>query len=481
MWKVQIYPTLLALACLISSKGYSQFITEGSPGSLDQQSVADTVMNKPFVIKDIIITGNKKTRPYIIERELLFKRGDSVNLSELVKQFDRSKELLLNTALFHEVVVSLQKFQGYDIYVAIDVKERWYIFPIPYFKPIDRNLSEWIKQGFGIDRVNYGFKFSYYNFTGRNDKLKLWLITGYTKQIQFQYDLPYVDKALKHGVRFNFSYSTNKEVNYATSDDQQQFYEDSASDKVLSKMYNGSIELTFRPYIKTRNTFRISYNYQSVDSAIVKLNPGYFNNNSTEVSFPELAYKVEYFNVDYNPYPQKGFMGEASIIKRGFSKEMNMWQLGYRVNQNVKLSPKASYSVQSNGLLRFPFDQPYINLRMFGYGDFYLRGLEKYVIDGVAGFLVKNTLRREVLAFNINSPFNTSIQKIPFQFFAKTYVDAGYAYNKISDGNYLENRMMYTAGFGIDMKTIYDVILRFEYSFNQKGENGFFFHVKNDF
>jgi len=40
---------------------------------------------------------------------------------------------------------------------------------------------------------------------------------------------------------------------------------------------------------------------------------------------------------------------------------------------------------------------------------------------------------------------------------------------------------MYTGGFGIDMKTIYDIILRFEYSFNQKGESGFFFHVKNDF
>ena len=81
--------------------------------------------------------------------------------------------------------------------MAIDVKERWYIFPIPYFKPVDRNLSEWVKQGYGFDRVNYGFKLSYYNFTGRNDKLKFWLITGYTKQIQFQYDLPYIDKSTK--------------------------------------------------------------------------------------------------------------------------------------------------------------------------------------------------------------------------------------------------------------------------------------------
>jgi outer membrane protein assembly factor BamA len=481
MWKVQIYIFLLALVCLFYSKGYSQ-LSETAVGMVsDPQPVRDSNSYKPFVIEDIVITGNKKTRPYIIERELLFHRGDSVSLSQLVGQFERSKELLMNTALFHEVVISLQKFQGYKIYVSIDVKERWYIFPIPYFKPVDRNLSEWVKQGLGIDRVNYGFKFSYYNFSGRNDRLKIWLITGYTKQLQFQYDIPYVDKALKHGMRFNFSYSANKEVNYATIYDQQQFYKDSISNKMLSKQYSAAIEFTYRPLIKTRNTFRLGYNYQEVDTAITKLNPGYFPNNATSVSFPELSYKLEYFNVDYNPYPQKGFMGEITLLKRGLNDKMNMWQLGYRGSQNIKISSKTSYSFQSNGMLRIPFDQPYINQRMFGYGDFYLRGLEQYVIDGVAGILFKNTLRRKILSFNILSPFNTSFQKIPFNFYAKTYADAGYSHNTFSESSYLVNRMMYTAGFGIDMVTIYDVILRFEYSFNQMGQSGFFFHVKNDF
>ena len=481
MWKVPIYSLFISLACVVGSRGFAQFAGENPAGSQNSEMPADTVLYTPFVVRDIIISGNKKTRPYIIERELLFKRGDSVNLSDLVKKFDRSRELLMNTALFHEVVVSLQKFQGYDIYVSIEVKERWYIFPIPYFKPVDRNLSEWVKQGFGIDRVNYGFKFSYYNFSGRNDRLKIWLITGYTKQVQFQYDLPYIDKSLKYGFRINFSYGTNKEVNYATIDDQQQFYKDTVHGKTLSRTYSAGLEFTYRPYIKTRNTLRIGYVSQEVDSSIIALNPGYFNDNLTSSSFPEISYKVEYVNVDYIPYPQKGFSGELSMMKRGFNSNMNMWQLGYRGSQNAKLSPKASYSLQSNGMLRFPFDQPYINQRMFGYGDFYLRGLEKYVIDGVAGMLVKNTFRREILQFNIISPFNTSIQKIPFQFFAKTFVDAGYSYNKSSDANYFVNRMMYTGGFGIDMKTIYDIILRFEYSFNQKGESGFYFHVKNDF
>ncbi len=57
----------------------------------------------------------------------------------------------------------------------------------------------------------------------------------------------------------------------------------------------------------------------------------------------------------------------------------------------------------------------------------------------------------------------------------------GYAYNKNFTNNSLTNRMLYTGGFGMDVVTFYDIILRFDYSFNQMGQKGLFFHVKNDF
>ena len=139
-----------------------------------------------FVVGDIMVEGNKKTKPYIIERELPFKQGDSINLPDLVKAFEVARQQLMNTALFNDVVVALKSFRGYTVDIIIEVKERWYIFPIPYIKPVDRNLQEWVKQDLSLTRLNYGFKFNYNNFTGRNDKLKFWLITGYTQQIQFQ-------------------------------------------------------------------------------------------------------------------------------------------------------------------------------------------------------------------------------------------------------------------------------------------------------
>ena len=103
------------------------------------------------------------------------------------------------------------------------------------------------------------------------------------------------------------------------------------------------------------------------------------------------------------------------------------------------------------------------------------------MIDGVGGILLRNTLRREIITFNLISPFNTSIQKIPFQFFAKTYADVGYAYNKKTTYTYLNNRLLYSGGFGIDILTLYDINLRFEYSFNQLKENGLFLHNQSGF
>jgi hypothetical protein len=111
----------------------------------------------------------------------------------------------------------------------------------------------------------------------------------------------------------------------------------------------------------------------------------------------------------------------------------------------------------------------------------YLRGLEKYVVDGVVGGLVRHTLRKEVLNFSIPFIRSKSHDRIPFRIMLKTYADLGYSYNKNTFGNSLENRMLYTTGAGVDVISFYDFVLRFEYSFNQLGENGIFLHIKNDF
>jgi hypothetical protein len=219
-----------------------------------------------------------------------------------------------------------------------------------------------------------------------------------------------------------------------------------------------------------------------VDSGVVRLNPKYYNNGRTSITYPELAYTLNYFKLDYIPFPLKGWAGEVTFLKRGIHSNMNMWQIGGKLNTNYEIARKTYFGWQAQGLLRFPFDQPYINQRMFGYNDFYLRGLEKYVIDGVAGLLSRQTLRRELFRFSIPTYLKSkSHDRIPFRIYARTFGDVGYSYNKSMFSNSLTNRMLYTGGAGIDIVTFYDFVVRIDYSFNQLGENGLFLHIKGDF
>jgi outer membrane protein assembly factor BamA len=434
--------------------------------------------NASFVVGEIAISGNKHTKNFIIERELPFKSGDSVKLPELVKQFEVARQQLVNTRLFIEAVVALKAVRGYFVDISIDVKERWYVFPIPYIKPVDRNLSEWAKQGYGSDRLNYGFKFTHYNISGRNDKLRLWLITGYSKQIQFQYDQPYADKTLKHGYKLSFSYAANKEFNYATINNQQQFTDSLSGVKTLA----GSIEYNYRPGLRTFHTLKLGYTHMIIDDDVLKLNPKYFKSGVNNLNIPEISYTLRHFNVDYIPYPTTGWMGEVSLSKKGIHTYTEMWQLSAKYNRAFDLGSRWSFNWESKGVLRLPFDQPYYNTMMFGYQDMNLRGLEKYVIDGVAAMMSKQTIRRELFKFNVPTFISSgSHSRIPFRVFAKAFADAGYSHNKSIPGNSLTNRMLYTTGAGLDLVTFYDFVFRFDYSFNQLGQNGLFLHFKNEF
>jgi hypothetical protein len=75
---------------------------------------------------------------------------------------------------------------------------------------------------------------------------------------------------------------------------------------------------------------------------------------------------------------------------------------------------------------------------------------------------------------------------IPISIYLKTYADLGYVqnypyYEELDINTRLSNNVLAGTGFGLDVVGFYDIVLRFEYSFNAEGEQGFFFHVKKEF
>jgi len=450
----------------------------------DSSNVSGKNERYAFIIGEILINGSQKTKPYIIERELSFKKGDTVYMHDLAKAFVRARERLVNTRLFNEVVISLKGFRGLIVDIQIDVKERWYIFPLPYVRPVDRNLTAWAEQHFSLSRLDYGVKYSHYNFTGRNDNVRLWLITGYSKQVEFSYNQPYADKDLKHGFGVGFFYNALKELDAYTIANKQYFLNSDTvqyAGKYLLEQLSFSFRYYYRPGIRTRHFVRFIFNKLSIDSAVTVINSHYFNNDKRTVAYPELSYVMNFNNVDYVPYPLKGFLFETGVLRRGINADMNMSQLYIKTNEGVPVAKRTYFVSQNFGMIRVPFDQPFYNQQFLGYGDFFMRGFEKYVVDGVAGVLARNSLLRELFNFNIPFLRGTTHDWIPIRIYAKTYFDFGYVYNRNFTANSLVNRMLYSGGAGIDIVTFYDFVFRFEYSINQLGEKGLFFHIRNDF
>jgi outer membrane protein assembly factor BamA len=456
-----------------------------------QNVEVNTATELPFVnpaykgklqIHEIIIKGNKKTKGYIILREIQFKAGDSIGISALSESFQLARQQVYNTTLFHEVTIELAMISAFQINVIVTVKERWYIFPVPILQPVDRSLNEWLVKYKGdLSRVNYGVKFEHYNFSGRKDPFHLVFMNGYTKNISFSYLQPYSNNSLNQGFGLGGGFSETREVAYKTSTDNKiLFYK---NDNFVKKNAFGNISFRIQKGILNRHLFNLAYSRIVVSDSIISsnFNPNYFNSNSNTAGLIDFTYTYQYTNANNAAYALKGVTSYVTVSKRGLGLTggTNRFYVEAAYNKFWAYAHNWYSSLQVIGNVKLPFEQPYINQKAIGYGNANLRGLEYYVIDGVAFGILKSTLKKKLFSIKIPMPFTSSIiPSLPFSIFAKTYADIGYSYNKKNYVTNLNNRFLYTGGFGIDILTLYDISLKIEYSFNQLGQQGLFFESR---
>jgi hypothetical protein len=484
-----IYSCIILLSPVIS---FAQKSKTPNFSFVDTSLLSANKQNK-VCIKNLAVTGTKRTKISIVYREIQFKKGDSIALSDLYKELEQARFQVYNTTLFNEVKFELVALDSANVNIQVNVLERWYLYPVPQFKWVDRNFNEWFKTyKASLSRVNYGIKFVHYNLSGQRDQLRIYFINGYTRNISFSYTAPYSNKKLTEGFTFGGGYAQKRELPVnITNSDSLVFYpsypETKARAEFVYKSWYANAGYTIRRGFFTRHIFNASYTFVKIADSVIldnQYNPNYFKDPVNSKGVIDLIYTLQYANVDNGSYPLKGKNYTVFVQKRGlgFTGGINMLHLEAGYNRYIDLGKNWYSSIQLNGKIKLPFDQAYINQRGLGYGESYLRGLEYYVIDGVATALVKSTIKKKLIAFNI--PFRLFpkvFTKIPFTFFAKSFADVGYAYTKKKYDTYLNNRLLYSGGFGIDILTLYDINLRFEYSFNQLGKKGLFLHNQSGF
>jgi outer membrane protein assembly factor BamA len=456
------------------------------PGFYDEIKRINPDSTAKLRVASFNITGNKRTKSYIILREIQFKTGDSLIIGQLSSILEQARRQVFNSNLFSEVSITPVIISAYEISVHVTVREKWYLYPTPQFQLVDRNYNEWLKTYNGdLDRVVYGIKFAHYNFSGRGDQLRIYLLNGYSRNISFSYNTPYSNSRLSEGFRISAGYSQNREIPYKTSYNNKllQFKKPGF---VRNNSY-ASVSYQSRKGFFKRRIYTASFTYLHVNDSIIDplYNPNYFNTANSSRALIDLSYIYQYVNIDHVNYPLSGKSYAFSVNKRGFGLkgETNMFYVDGVYNKYMShFNNRLNSSIQLYAKLKLPFDQPYLNQRALGYGELYLRGMEYYVIDGVASAVAKYTVKKKLLSFKIPVPFNIRVlPNIPFTFYGKTYADVGYSYIKEQFDTRLNNRLLYSGGFGIDILTVYGININLEYSFNQLGENGIFLHGKGGF
>ena len=133
--------------------------------------------------------------------------------------------------------------------------------------------------------------------------------------------------------------------------------------------------------------------------------------------------------------------------------------------------------------------QPYNVFNALGYRNQIVRGFENYVIEGSTFALNKATIKRKIFgrSWTIDDMPIEQFSYFPLAVYFKAFGDLGYVenypyYDENGLNKTLSNRLLIGAGLGLDFVTVYDLVLRFEYTFTQQKTNGaFFFNLKKEF
>lgn len=491
------YLLWLLLLTVANASAIAQADTTQTPSPAGPDKFDLDTLNKPahdsiFIVRNIYIDyseGKKRTHRSIITRELPFKEGDTVHIKDIPALFARGKAQILGLSLFSTVdrdfSIAVDQYDGPFMDVRIRVKERLDILVLPHLKPVDRSLSEWLFQnGAQISRLDYGVKATLNNATGRNDRLKLQVISGYTQQLLFSYHRPYIDKDQKWGLNIGFSVGKTHEVNAATHRDSNTIIFIKDKEIYLRNFSKSYLEITHRPKLYTTHTFGIGYQTLRVGDTVLRRNPDFFKYGRTSVQYPEIYYRLVYQKFNLRQYPTKGYAADLFALKQGLNSNINVWQVVAKgVGYWPTKLPLTFYSIAALGTVKLPLKQPFYTSQLLGYADMMMSGYERYVIDGTAGGLIKATLFRQIANFSINPPIFKKwlASLIPLNIYGKVFGNTGYAYNPQPWASQLNNRMLYGVGFGFDIFSDYDFTLRLEFSFNHTGQGRFFAEKKTIF
>lgn len=431
-----------------------------------------------YIIKEIILIGNKKTQDYIITREITPKAGDTLWGKKLSEELEQSRKNILNTQLFHYAKINLVA-DGNSVIVYILVTERWYFFPVPIFEIDDNNINTWLED-IDWNRLNYGAFFTVKNIGGRDETMRFTFQLGYRERIRLSYAIPYINKSRTLGLSFAGSYLRRREIPYNSFENKRLEYRD--EEEYVYQNSAAGISLNYRKAIFNRHAITLNYNNVKVSDTIFGLNPNYLTDQKTRNEYLTISYSFLRDRRDSKNYPLKGHLLSANIQKIGlgiFKHSPNFINTTLQIRKYKKLSERFSIAGSASAVFSLNDNTPYFLENGTGYRGG-IRGYEYYVIDGQDIGVAKLQFRYNLLRPRIYKvPFvaTEKFNRMHFAIYSSIFSDFGYVNDDRGyPNNNLANSLLFGTGVSLDFVTYYDMVLRTEYSFNKLGESGLFIH-----
>jgi len=438
-----------------------------------------------LIVNEVLIEGNKITKDFVILRELVFDIGDTILKMELLPSIQRSKENLLNIALFNFVSFDVSHSPGNRITVHIDVTERWYIWPIPILEYADRNFNEFIKNR-DWEKINYGAWLKWNNFRGRNELLTAKIKLGYIQEYSLAYHVSNLGKKQRHGVSTGFNMKQQNEIIIATVQNKPVEYRPQEVPAMIR--LNAFMGYRYRRKLYGTHSLQIEYYDYKVSDSVAVVNPNYLGDGNTHLNYFYLSYTFNYDIRDSKVYPLDGFRVNLKAEQVGLGIVPDFGYPAFRIvgvlMYHQQLANRVYFYNTTKGRFSSGKYMPYIMNRALGY-NVNLSGYEPYVMDGSDYFISKYNIKFQIIkptSYTIPFiPWN-QFNKIHYAFYFNMFADLGYVNNLFPNPtNTMLNNWQYSAGAGFDFVTYYDQVFRIDFAINRYGEYGFFFHIETPF
>lgn len=453
----------------------------------EDEQIINTIPAR-VLINSIYIIGNEKTKKNIILREIDLQTGIYYDWEEFIQTIEADKKKIYNLQLFNSVEITPLLTGSDQIELLVAVTERWYIIPNIILNLADRNLAEWwTNQNRDLSRVNFGGRLIHNNVGGRNEKLRVGGQWGFVRSFEVLYSKPYIDKNQKHGLAFQYTYFTQKTIPVRSDNNRQIFFRNENED-VLRRNSSAFLRYTYRGSYYNFHFVTFGYTNTRINEEVFTQNPNYFIHGDNSLNFLMMSYSFRHDNRDNIAYATEGQLLNMTLTRYGLLPYDDVNDVEFSMNANKYKRLNSKFHIASGLSFNYFFgqSQPYTLVRGIGYNPNFIRGYELNVIEGQQLVVHKNSLRFKLFDFGFDVSKMVPMDEFsyfPFKFYLSANYDHGFVNdkNRLPENLRLTNKYLFGYGLGIDLVTLYDMVIRLEYSINNQNERALFFNIRAPF